>query len=209
MATAARELLLRGPDVDADAPDPARFLGRSTREAQLYGGQPGPLRLLQAEVEMWLHSADFHGVAGQGSAKANGLWLWGRAFAGPLAKQGDAYARRRPGVTGGQLYADDLAARACAAAVGLAQSGLPESWPDDPRSDLDRYVVLNLQGNGVPAQLEDLERRWLRPALQRHRVGQFRSVELVCADRHWVFDRLSRLRFWRRNQHWTQELLAW
>lgn len=209
MATSARELLLQGPDTDADAPDPARFLGRSTRDAQLQGRQVAPLRRLQGEIEMWLHAADFRADTEAGRLKVNGLWLWGREFARPLDTPGDGDARRLRDVVGGHLYADDLAARACAAAAGLMQSGLPEAWPADARGDLDRYVVLNLRGSGVPAQLADIEERWLRPALAQRRAGRYGAVELVCGARHWVFDRLSAWRFWRRRRHWLPELLAW
>lgn len=207
--TDARELLLRGPDIDADAPDPARFLGRSTRDAQLQGRQVVPLRRLQGEIDMWLHAADFLGRAGHQVLKANGLWLWGRQYAGPLVVHSQSYAQRRPGVVGAELYADDLAARTCAAAGGLAQSGLPEAWPEVSRADLDRFVVLTVQNAAVPAQLADIEQRWLRPALASRQSGRYRAIELVCGSRHWVFDRMSALRVWRRRQHWLQELLAW
>jgi hypothetical protein len=207
-ATDARELLLRGPELDADAPDPARYLGQSVREAQLQGAQAAPLRRLQAEIEMWLHGAGFHGQSAGQRLKVTGLWLWGHEFAGPLTPRGQAYALRRAGVIGGRLYADDLAASACAAAVGLTQSGLPDAWPQEARADLDRYVVLNLQGQAIPAQLADIEQRWLQPALRRRQAGQYRVVELVCGARHWIVDSLSGWRFWRRRRHWLPELLA-
>jgi hypothetical protein len=206
IATDARELRLQGPSLEAEAPDPARFLGQSTREALPRGAGMETLRRLQSEIEMWLHGTDFHsGTATR--LKANGLWLWGRLFAGTPAQRA-AYAGARRGVTGGHLYADDLGARGCAAAAGMTLAARPERWPDDAHRDCDQYVVLNITGMNVTWQLEQLVRDWVEPAIGARAAGRFATLELVCAGRRWILDDAARWRFWRRRRHWLPELLA-
>jgi hypothetical protein len=207
LATGARELLLQGPALAAEAPDPAHFLGQSTREAQPRGKGVEVLRRLQGEVEMWLYGANFHGSGAATQLKVSGLWLWGRSFAAPLATN-TVQAGRPPGGTVAQLYADDLAARACAAAAGVPQSELPQRWPEDEARGGDLYVVINVAGSDVTAQLEDVEARWFAPALAACAAGRFASLELVCGARRWQLDGSARWRFWRRPRHWLPELLA-
>jgi len=204
LATDARELLLRGPMLSAESPDPARFLGQSTRAAQSRGPGTGPLRRLQSEIEMWLHGADFH--AGRSARmKVNGLWLWGRTIARPMS---DSAAGSRAG----QLYANDLAARAGAAAAGIAHAKLPEHWtearPAGTHGGGDLYAVINITGTDITTQLADFEQRWFMPALAAHNAGRFATLELVCTTRRWQVDRAARWRFWRRPRHWLPELLA-
>ncbi len=205
LATDARELLMAGPSLAAEAPDPARFLGQSTRDAQPLGMGVEALRRLQGEIEMWLHGADFHGSGAGARLKVNGMWLWGRSYAGLAADA--AHADRSPGQAGGRLFADDLAARGCAAAAGMPQSALPQRWPEDGPGG-DRYVVINIAGSDVTAQLEAIEARWFAPALAACVAGRYASLELVCGTRRWQLDGAARWRFWRRRRHWLPELLA-
>lgn len=205
--TDARELLLQGPALQAEAPDPAAFLGQSTREALPRGSGMDVLRRLQTEIEMWLHGLDYRADTGTAWLKVNGLWLWGRAYAGlPVDPSADVGSRPRAGVT--QLYADDLAARGSAAAAGLLHAALPGRWPDELRRGADLYVVLNLRGTNVTTQLEAIEQDWIGPALDALAAGRVATLELVCGAQHWTLEAASRWRFWRRRTHWLPELLA-
>jgi len=212
IATDAREMLLQGPALAAEAPDPARFTGQSTREASPQGEGKAALRRLQSEVEMWLHGAEFHGGDGARRLKVNGLWLWGQSYARSLAHDAEDLMARPMGSVGhnqaAQLYADDLGARACAVAAGMMHAPLPERWADDSRPAGDRYVVLNVPGANVIGQVEQFAQRWFEPALAALGAGHFKMLELVCGGRLWRLDSGTRWRFWRRRSHWLPELLS-
>lgn len=209
-ASGAREMLLRGPPLAAEAPDPARFAGQSMRAAQPQGPGHEALRRLQSEIEMWLHSADYRGATGSASLKVNGLWLWGRAFAAAAASLSLAGAANEDlsEARGAQLFANDLASRGIAAAAGVAHAGLPGRWQDLAYAQADLNVVIGLAAGDVTAQLESIEAYWLEPALSDLRAGRLASLELVCGERHWLIDGAARWRWWRRRRHWMPELLA-
>ena len=209
LPTDARDLLLQGPALDAEAPDPALFRGQSARDAAPRGGGSAPLRQLQSEIEMWLHESGVYGTTQSPPLKINGLWLWGRWLAPQLFSAASAAAdgSRTVSESRAQVYADDLGARASAAAAGVAHFGLPERWPADERPG-DRYVVITVQGMNVSQQMAELEQRWLQPALAALSAGQITTLELVCGLRHWRLNAGERWRFWRRRSHWLPELLA-
>jgi hypothetical protein len=206
--TAAREMTLEGPVVDAEGPDPSWFAGQSLRELRLQGGEVATLRRLQAEIEMWLHAKSFVAQAGRERLRVNALWLWGCRFAATLARcQMTASASASPSTGESMVYANDLAARACAMAAGAHFSNLPESWPES-RAKADCYAVLTVHGTAVTSQLADIEQHWLRPALEQRGNARQRILELVCGARRWTFGAAAKWRVWRRRRHWLPELLA-
>lgn len=209
LPTDARELLLQGPALDAEAPDPALFRGQSARDAAPRGSGSASLRGLQSEIEMWLHEAGVYGTTQSPPLQVNGLWLWGRWLAPHLFTAASAAADGSRAVSEGRahVYADDLGARASAAAAGVAHFSLPEQWPTDERPG-ERYVVITVQGVNVSQQMEQLEQRWLLPALAALSTGRITTLELVCGLRHWRLSSGARWRFWRRRSHWLPELLA-
>jgi hypothetical protein len=206
-----RELLLRGPPLAVNAPDPARFLGVATGAGQLRGADAATLRRLQSEIEMWLHQHPINRARGSSRHTVNGLWLWGQQYLKEAAS--DANGAN----AGGQqwrILGEDLAARSIVERAGGHSGSLPGGWDLLPADhgeiagSQNLVIVLSLAGATLLPGMQSFSRDWLRPALHSWRDGKFARLEILCADCQWILSRSARWRFWRRRAHWLESLLG-
>lgn len=144
-------------------------------------GPDGPvLRRLMSEIEMWLFD---HAINRARSAEARrtitGLWLWG----------------------GGATAAAALAAGVWAAGddVLCAAFSRAEQWPDPAENG----VVVSALQPGMP-QWQELEQRWLAPAVAALRTGRITRLELSAAERRFTVRHAPLYRFWRRRRPWWE-----
>jgi hypothetical protein len=152
--------------------------------AYLPRGEDAPrLRSLASEIEMWLfdHAVNRRRREMQ-QPDINALWLWG---GGP--------ADAPPPVVNGWTGGDDALFGSFAPAPhypGASASGVVAvaDWPGSPR-------------------WQDVEERWLAPALADLHAGRLASIELSARRRGWQLDRRALRRFWRRARPWWEILL--
>src|SRR6202142_821059 len=153
-ALGRRELLLRGPRLEASAPDPGEWAGRDPSGGAPRGPDERTLRRLGSEIEMWLHE---HRINGQRHARAQlsitGLWLWGAT----------RVAQPRVGAPGAMpaLYGADLYAEGLGRLAGRIAEPLPEGFEAVPAGPDARAIVLYpvLGADGLPQLLQRPEQR--------------------------------------------------
>jgi hypothetical protein len=196
-ATGTRELLLLGPLLEADGGDPAEFLGSKLTREQPGGAQPGQLRRLGVEIEMWLyeHSLNRRRQAA-GELPVSGLWLWGSR---PLASGRDQ--RHASGGAVPLLQGRDTFAEALWRLLGAAAAELPEKFATSPTPAA--RVVLYPAG---AADFERFESDWLAPALQALRSRALSGIELLAGRHVFRLRRLALARFWRTCAPWHEAL---
>ncbi len=160
--------------------DPAQALGHDVW-GYLPRGEDAPrVRRLTSEIEMWLFD---HAVnrrrREQASATVSSLWLWGGGA-------GDAEA---PAVRGWTAGEDPLFA-----------SFAPQSrYPDAPGSG----VVTVSDWPGTSAW-QEVEERWLVPAVQDLKAGRLEGIELSAGRRCVRLRARGLKRFWRRARPWWE-----
>jgi hypothetical protein len=152
--------------------------------AYLPQGDDAPrLRSLTSEIEMWLfdHAVNRRRRETQ-RPEINALWLWGGGAA-------DAEVPALSGWTAGEdpLFGS-FAPVSCY--PGASTSGVV-AVPDWPGS----------------AAWQDVEERWLAPALADLRAGRLESIELSVRRRCMRFNARAMWRFWRRARPWWEILI--
>jgi hypothetical protein len=152
--------------------------------AYLPRGDDAPrLRSLTSEIEMWLfdHAVNRRRLEIQ-QPVINALWLWGEGAA-------DAEAPSLSGWTAGE---DPLFGSFAPVSryPGASTSGVV-AVPDWPGS----------------AAWQDVEERWLAPALADLRAGRLESIELSARRRCMRFNARAMWRFWRRARPWWETLI--
>jgi hypothetical protein len=152
--------------------------------AYLPRGDDAPrLRSLTSEIEMWLfdHAVNRRRRETQ-HPEINALWLWGEGAA-------DAEAPTLSGWTAGE---DPLFGSFTPVSryPGASTSGVV-AVPDWPGS----------------AAWQDVEERWLAPALADLRAGRLESIELSARRRCMRFNARALWRFWRRARPWWEILI--
>jgi hypothetical protein len=152
--------------------------------AYLPRGDDAPrLRSLTSEIEMWLfdHAVNRRRRETQ-RPEINALWLWGGGAA-------DAEVPALSGWTAGEdpLFGS-FAPVSCY--PGASTSGVV-AVPDWPGS----------------AAWQDVEERWLAPALADLRAGRLESIELSVRRRCMRFNARAMWRFWRRARPWWEILI--
>jgi hypothetical protein len=189
--------------------EPAELPGSDLRVCQPRGPAAARWRALQGEIEMWLHEHPMNRLrARAGQPPVTTLWLWGGAAAAAATAANSTPATRRgAGPTGTVLVGFGAWGRALAA----LESGV-QVVEDSPSLDFatlavahpDRAIAVCM---GTAADAEEVERRWLLPAVQRFDRGALDAVILRHRDRIW---RLERRRWWRRRgrDRTLAELLA-
>jgi hypothetical protein len=191
-----RELLLVGPQLQADAADPATLLGDDPSAGLPRGAGARALRQLGSEIEMWLHE---HAVNRARESRrelpVTGLWLWGA--------QPPTLPQARSALTRAQLFGEDAYAQSLwrlqgrqglplSAALTAIQT-VPMSLPSDS-------VVLLTDG------LQELEQHWLPGALRALRQRRLSLVRLIVGARSFSVSPMQLLRFWRERRPWWQVL---
>jgi hypothetical protein len=158
--------------------DPEDVLGRHIEEFLPTGADSGRLRQLISETEMWLFEHAANRTRAELNLPAiNGLWFWG----------GGAPIASLPAVEG-WAAGDDLFFNAF----------------NVPRDDkLPSGVVA---AGCVPGsdQWQELESRWLRPAVEKLRAGGIQRLQISAADRCFTVTARGLRRFWRRRKPWWE-----
>jgi hypothetical protein len=209
-----RELLLRGPPLDASAADPGPWAGRDPYLGGAAGADARALRRLGSEIEMWLHAHPLNAQRRErGQLAVTGLWLWGSrgpdaaaaaaadsANDAPVAAADATAAASLP-----QLYGADLFSEALWRLAGQATHDLPEGFEAMRSSQRSRSVVIYplLGAEGLTRRMQRLEQLWLGPSLRALRGRQLRSLLLVAGEH------AHRLRWWQLARWWRARSPWW
>jgi hypothetical protein len=200
-ALGRRELLLRGPPLQASAGDPGDWAGRDPSGAAPRGPDAGTLLRLGSEIEMWLHEHRINGARqARSQLSVTGLWLWG-ATAG---------AGSRAVVPGGLpvLYGMDLHAEGLWRLAGRSAEPLPEEFQALNDAAEARAIVLYtaLGAEGLTQRLQRLEQRWITPALAALRARRLRTLRLLAGGRAYRLQLLRLAQLWRGSRPWWEAL---
>jgi hypothetical protein len=196
--------LLETPGMDAAVTsEPARCAGGDVAAALPAGSAAAPLRLLSAEIEMWLHGQPLNEArARRGEPVVNALWLWGAdgrkvrpqpraavevelAFGADPWLQGLWHLRGSRCQRLPERLEEVLAATDARRAVLVAEAG-----QEMQRAD----------AGSVAEAVARLDARFVSPALAAVRGGALTSMTLVVNDTRATVRRSSRWRFWRRRR---------
>jgi hypothetical protein len=203
-ALGQRELLLRGPPLDASALDPGLWAGRDPSGAAPQGADAHTLRRLGSELEMWLHEHPLNAQRrARGELAVTGLWLWGSRPPASAPPTAVTALSELPAFFGADLYAASLWRLA-----GRATHALPEAFDTLPSHQDARSVVLfpALGAEGLTQLLQRLEQRWLAPALAAVRARRLGALQLLAGERAFRLGRLRLARFWRARPRWWEAL---
>jgi len=209
-ALGRRELLLRGPRLDASAADPGDWAGRDPSGGAPRGADANTLRRLGSEIEMWLHE---HPLNLQRRARSQlavtGLWLWGvpdqsDARADAADRSAPSAARTRGAVP--VLYGADLYAEGLWRLAGLTTHALPDAFDArQVRADAHSVVLFPVLGTeGLTQLMQRLEQRWIAPALAAVRTGRLATLQLIAGQCAYRLRRRSLARFWRARAPWWE-----
>lgn len=166
--------------LDVATRDPECAVGEDVYGSQPSGCDAGRLRRLMSEMEMWLfnHAVNQLRVARE-LPSITGLWLWG----------GGARDVKIPA----------LSVWAAGEDVFFSRFGTASELPRGPASGV---VVLNDCPSSPTWQ--EVERRWLQPALAQLRAGHIAQIHLSAARRRFTITSGLNLRFWRRTRPWWE-----
>jgi len=201
-ATGKRELLLSGAALAASAADPAASIGADLRDGLPKGPEAATLRRLGVEIEMWLHEHPINRERhARGELAVSGLWLWGATS--PAAQRPDM--RSPPSA---RLHGADAYVEALWRLRGSPVATLPDGFERLAASADDLNVVLypTLVAEGPLRAFEQLEQRWLAPALQALRARELSSLSLLAGSFAYRLTRWHLARFWRSASPWWEAL---
>jgi hypothetical protein len=193
-----RELLLTGAHSEAGGGDPARWLGRRLERGPVERAGVSELRRLGVELEMWLHEHPLNRARDSvGKLRIIGLWPWGTEPlpAGPGARPVSAVT----------LWGRDTVAEAIWQLSGRPHEAEKAEGPA-ALGGSGAHVVLLPGTAGEAGVLDQLERRWLAPALAALRAGTLQTVELLAGAHAFRLRRLHLARFWRSRAPWREAL---
>ncbi len=192
----SRELLLLTPGVAAVAtPEPARFAGAEVNEALPRGPAAAGLRRTWTEVEMWLHALPWNQAR---EIPVTALWPWGAVGAtvlpAPEAPHPGAIAFARDAYIYGLWHLCGLACQAPPADLGgvLGSGGHAVLVVEAGSLVKDSY-------EGFGAALDEVDARYVSPAVAVLRAGGIDRLRLLANDRCLTLQRRSHWRFWRRS----------
>jgi hypothetical protein len=158
--------------------DPEDVLGRHIEEFLPTGADSGRLQQLISETEMWLFEHEANRARVKLNLPAiNGLWFWG----------GGAPVASVP-IVQGWAAGDDLFFNAF-------------SVPRD-----DKFPSGVIASGCAPGsdQWQEVESRWLRPAVEKLRAGRIGRLQISAADRCYTVTARGLHRFWRRSKPWWE-----
>lgn len=160
--------------------DPEEALDRDIWEFLPKGADAPRVRLLMSEIEMWLFEHRVNRArAARGAPTLSGLWLWG---GGPLISTLPALDGW---VAGSDAFFGAFSARTAFAKT--AGSG-----------------VIVLKDSPGTAEWQDIDTRWILPALAALRAGRISQLQISAADRCFSLSPLATWRVWRRTRPWWQ-----
>ena len=158
---------------------------------------------------MWLHEHRINRERqARGELPVSGLWLWG---ATPPAAP-DPPARSPPTAPlprSARLFGEDAYVEALWRLRGSSTAPLPDGFAQSPLPTGAARVVLypTVGAEGPLRAFEQLEQRWLAPALQALRTRRLSSFDICWPARSRIGSARWRLaRFWRPRSPWWQTL---
>ena len=180
VARSGQLLCLFDRPVVAATRDPHEALGQSIEEYLPTGAGSAPLRQLISETEMWLFEHGVNDARGKSAqAVVNGLWFWGGGA--PLA----ALPAVRGWVGGDDVFFNAFGARTDA---GLGSG------------------VVAVDGAPGSAAWQEIESRWLRPAIAQLHSGELSRLEISIENWRFTLNSRTLRRFWRRRKPWWEFL---
>jgi hypothetical protein len=207
-----RAFLLTGiSPVSAPTRDPARLLDSDIGAALPRGPEATELRRLGAEIEMWLHRAQFNEARDDAhELRISALWIWGGGpKPAPVAAPGST-TRGRATV---HFYGGDPFLFALAQSIGGKTAALtrldaaPAAYAEMSASLDDHAVVELTPMTGVAREsLESLDANWFAAVRAALDSGTLSSCDLVVNDRCFRVGSRAGWKFWRRHQSWLQRL---
>jgi hypothetical protein len=180
VARSGQLLCLFDRPVVASSRDPHEALGQLIEEYLPAGAGSAPLRQLISETEMWLFEHGVNDARGKAAqAVVNGLWFWGGGA--PLA----ALPAVRGWVGGDDVFFNAFGARTDA---GLGSG------------------VVAVNGAPGSASWQEIESRWLRPAIAQLHSGELSRLEISIENWRFTLNSRTLRRFWRRRKPWWEFL---
>ena len=181
--------------------DPARLLGNEIGPS-LPGRDAEELRRLWAEIEMWLHGAEFNSVRERaGRQRVTALWMWG---AEPLPGGRVEFGLAADAYYGGDPLIAALARmeRGGLGAARAAPKQLAEIDPDEAEVVVEFAALTGARHES----LEALDSNWFAPAKSALATGDLRQLDLVANDRRFRIEARPQWKFWRRRRPWLTSL---
>jgi hypothetical protein len=206
-ATGKRELLLSGTAMAASAADPVLSIGADLRDGLPRGPDAATLRRLGVEIEMWLYEHRINRERqAHGELPVSGLWLWGATAPGAP----DPAVARPPAAPpeAERLFGQDAYVEALWHSRGSPSALLPDGFERIEGSPQGLSLVLypTQSAQGPLQAFEQLEQRWLAPALQALRTRRLSSLSLLAGSFVYRLSRWQLARFWRAPLPWWQAL---
>jgi hypothetical protein len=195
---AARLYCIFDQTLNATTRDPQEVLDRHIEEFLPAGPDAPRLRQLMSELEMWLFEhATNNTRAGLNLPRMNGLWLWGGGA--PLA----SLPELQGWVAGDDPFFSALRGRKADSGATLDSGETSDSAETSDRSETSDSGVIVAQTPGDEAW-DDMESRWIKPAVAQLRAGRISRLEISAADRSFTLTARAMRRFWRRSKPWWE-----
>jgi hypothetical protein len=190
--------------------EPARAAAGELAELLPQGAQARTLRRLGAEIEMWLHAQPLNAARERsGQAPVTALWLWGAAGDLPGAASPTGHPLRaygcEPWLDGLLRLTRGTGAEVAPGLVADGEAGGLEVWAVALAALTSRPGAADA---GLSAALEELDARYVSPALAALRRGTAGRVSLVANDVCLTLRRSSALQRWRGAAPGASALLA-
>jgi hypothetical protein len=155
--------------------DPQDVLEQHIEEYLPAGADAPRLRQLMSEIEMWLFEHEVNSTrAHAGVARVSGLWLWGGGA--PLA----SLPRVQGWAAGNDVF------------FGAFKGEKSDSG-----------VIVASQAPGEDGW-QDIESRWLEPAVAQLRAGRLSRLDMSAGERCVTLSARAVWRFWRRRKPWWE-----
>jgi hypothetical protein len=214
--------------LNATTRDPQEVLDRHIEEFLPAGPDAPRLRQLMSELEMWLFEhATNNARARLDLPRMNGLWLWGggaplaslprlqgwvagddlffNALRGQRSDSGEqSGGDEKPGGRGKSDSGEQSGGGEKPGGCGKSDSGeTSESGETSGRRATSYSGVIIAQTPGDEGW-DDMESRWIKPAVAQLRAGRVSRLEISAADRSFTLTARSMRRFWRRSKPWWE-----
>jgi hypothetical protein len=199
-----RELLLSGPQIDANGSDPCCFIGADPHAGLARGKDAGMLRRLASEIEMWLYEHPINRAREAcGKLPVSGLWLWGSQ---PPSVPAISSTLAHADLFGSDIYAEALwrSQRQGTLSESAALAAI-EAVPMRLQSDsVWLYECCSESGRAVG--LTQLEQRVLPNLLRALRQRRLQLLRLIAGRHIYTLSPWHLLRFWRATAAWWEAL---
>jgi hypothetical protein len=184
----------------ADAGDPVLSQGAALAREPARTAAARALRLLGAEVEMWLASLPFNSARQSQGVPRNAFWFWGGTSMHELPP-----AMLSPHVICSNALPDAWLAGLAAHCQTPVQ--LVHNWRE-VRDTANALIVLQSQGVATAQHLAQWHSNWIEPALQDLKARRLRSLRLQIGGDAWQWPAPLMSQWLRRRKPWWQMVSA-